>query len=316
MKKVSFKKILAVLTVIALLGLTACTGENTEQGNPETETRTDSGSNDTGSAGNTDTGAKSDDKTTATPKPAETEKTPDGDDAGNTAAPVETALKVVTETADGWSEKDGIYTITKGGIYEFSGTLEEGQIFVKAPEEEVEVVLNGVTISSTKDSCIYVEEAEEVTVKAEGGTVNTLNDNRPRKNSEADKTGSACIYSKDDLKIQGKGTLNVNATYNNGIHSKNDIKIKNLTLNVVSPDDAIRGNDSITVESGVITVKSLEKDGLKTKNTDISSKGKQRGLIELQGGTVNIYAADDCIKAAYDCIIGPECVCNQFVLDD
>ncbi len=220
-----------------------------------------------------------------------------------TAVPTQDAavegLSVTTEVQNGWTVLDGVYTITEAGEYTFSGSLAEGRIVVKAGDAEVSVILDGVELSSEKNSVIFVESAGEVTIVAKGGSVNTLNDNRPRKETRDDAAGNACIYSKDDMAIQGKGTLNVNASYNKGIHCKNDIKIKNLTLNVTAPGTAIQGNDSIEIKSGTLTLVSTEGDGLKTKNTDISSKGKQRGVISVESGEVNITAADECIDAAY-----------------
>lgn len=215
-------------------------------------------------------------------------------------------LTIETEVKDGYTFDNGVYSFTKGGIYRIIGDFDEGQLYVNAPDEEITLELNGVNLSSKKNSVIFVEKAEEVKIKAIDGTVNYLNDLRDKKVSDNDDSGSACIYSKDDLKLQGKGSLYVSAGYNNGIHSKNDIKIKNLTLEVTAPGNAIKGNDSITIESGTISITSTEGDGLKTKDTDISSKGKQRGIIAIEGGTVTIKAASDCIKAAFDVQISPE----------
>lgn len=234
---------------------------------------------------------------------------------GNNAATksdVKGSLSVTTDIKNGCVEENGVYKITKGGIYTFTGEITNGQIYVEASDaDEVEIELAGVTMSNDGDSCIFIENAGETTVSAKKGTVNTLTDSRAKKTSDEDTTGSGCIYSKDDLKISGKGELDVIANYNNGIACKNDIKIKNLTLKVSAPNNAIKGNDSITIESGALTVVSTEGDGLKTKNTDISSKGKQRGWIKIQGGTVDIYAADDCIKAAFDFKIESEATVTE-----
>jgi len=106
------------------------------------------------------------------------------------------------------------------------------------------------------------------------------------------------------LKFTGTGSLTVTGTYNNGIHTTKDLKIKNQTLQVSAPNNAIKGNDSITIEeSGNITAISSGGDALKTSNTDLSSSGKQRGTITITGGTVNLYSACDGIDAAYDAII-------------
>ena len=44
-------------------------------------------------------------------------------------------------------------------------------------------------------------------------------------------------------------------------------------------------------------------DAIKTTNSDISSKGNQRGTVTINGGTVKLYAAFDGIDASYDVVI-------------
>ena len=76
--------------------------------------------------------------------------------------------------------------------------------------------------------------ASEVTVKSEEGSYNVINDERTGTVPE-DSEDNAAIYANCDLKITGHGTLIVNASYDNGIKSKDDLKIKNVTLKVTSP---------------------------------------------------------------------------------
>ena len=90
------------------------------------------------------------------------------------------------------------------------------------------------------------------------------------------------------------------------------IEIKNLTLNVKAVNNALKGNDSLTIESGNITAISTKGDSLKTTNTDISAKGNQRGDITILGGVLNLYAACDCIDAAYNVIIQNDPVINCY----
>ena len=317
--EIEMKKLAAfILMIIMAAGvLTACTAKNggsgqdgaasgnagqnaqsTDPGNTSSDSGKDSGVSDqTADTGNQGISDQSQNNDAAS-----------SDSSGVTA---EEGLKVTTEVSDGWSEKNGVYTITSAGEYSFEGNLSEGRIVVKAKGQEVSVILAGVTLSSAQDSVIYVEDAEEVTVVAQNGSINTLNDNRPRKVGNSELAGNACIYSKDDLSVQGKGTLIINAQYNKGIHTKNDLKIKNLTLNVTAVGTAIQGNDSVEIKSGNLTLVSSDDDGIKTKDTDVSSKGKQRGVVTIESGTVSITAKDECINAAYDIQISAEATVTQ-----
>ncbi len=185
-----------------------------------------------------------------------------------------------------------------------SGSL-NGQIIVDVPEtgvekSTVELELNNVSITSEDNSPIFVSSANELKIKALKNTYNTINDTRSLKTVDSDNQGEGAIYSKCDMKLAGSGILIVNASYNNGVHTSDDLEIKNIALKVTAPNDAIRGSDSIEITSGFITAISTGGDGLKTSNSDISSKENQKGTISISGGHINIYSACDGIDASYD----------------
>ena len=207
-------------------------------------------------------------------------------------------------TEDGEVSRTGeVYTITKAGTYTASGT-KVGQIVVDVgDEDDVEINLAGVNLSYGENSPIYIVNANGVDISANKGTENSITDIRSLKEEDEEGQGEGAIYSKCDLKIKGTGSLNVVGNYNNGIHSSDDLTIQKLTLNVSAPNNALKGNDSLTVKSGTITAISSGGDGLKTENSDISSKGNQRGTVEIQDGAVDIYAACDGIDASYDALI-------------
>lgn len=312
-KKLMAMAMTAVMTAALLAGCgeesqngTAPTAQVSENAGNNAETNNGGSENSAGTQNNA--GAETDKKDNGSEAKPEANAAPEqtennaGSDAEDTVKEPSGAFAITGD--ESVAAADTVYTITKGGEYNLTGILEEGQIRVNvSEEEEVTLVLNAVSITSKKDSVIYVDKADKVTIKAQKGTMNTLTDSRVKKVSEDDTLGSGCIYSKADLNFSGKGYLVVNATYNNGIHSKDDIKIKNLNLTVTAANNAIKGNDSITIESGVINVTSTDGDGLKTTSTKVSSKGKQKGYITIESGTVNIVAYDDCIKAAMDVII-------------
>ena len=212
-------------------------------------------------------------------------------------------------TKDGSYSKSGrVYTISAYGTYTLAGTL-QGQIYVDVPESDsgdndVELDLNGVEISYDENSPIYIKSADKVKIKAVKKTTNTITDLRSLETEEDETQGNGAIYAKADLNLIGPGTLNVVGSYNNGVHTTKDLKIKKETLTVTAPNNALKGNNSITIISGNITAISTGGDGLKTTDSEISSStGKQRGTVTISGGTVNIYAACDGIDAAYDTII-------------
>ena len=178
-------------------------------------------------------------------------------------------------------------------------------IYVSAgDEDEVELILKGVDISCEENSPIFIASAGEVKIKANKKTTNTITDKRALKVEDDDSQGEGAIYSTCDLKLTGTGSLTVTGSYNNGIHGKDDVSIKNQTLIVSAPHHAVKGNDSISIEEGGnFTFIGVGGDGLHTENSDISSKGKQRGDITITAGDITIYSATDGIDAAHDVII-------------
>lgn len=198
--------------------------------------------------------------------------------------------------------KEGqVYTILKGGEYTAKGKLENGKIVVNAPDEKVTIRLEGASMSSSTDSIIFAEDADKVTIKAIDGTYNEILDQRDLKSeTDEDETGSAAIYGKTDLAIQGAGSLFVSSTYNNGIHTKKDLEIKKLTLKVEAIHNALKGNNSISISSGNLIIISRGGDGLKTSDSKVTSKGNQKGTISISGGNIDVYASCDAIDAAYD----------------
>lgn len=225
----------------------------------------------------------------------ETTEAPEVVDASST---LEVTVEANTELGVGsYTIENNIYTITSQGEYTFKGDLKEGSIVVDAEDADVIINLNGVNITSTSTSPINIIAASNVEISAKSGTVNYITDKRTTDTSDL----SAAIYSTSDLKLKGKGELYIYGNYNNGIHSKDDLTIKNLTLYVKALNNAIKGNDSVEIENANLTVISTGGDGIKSTNTDISSKGNQKGTITIIGSTVmSVYACCDGIDAAYN----------------
>ena len=79
-------------------------------------------------------------------------------------------------------------------------------------------------------------------------------------------------------------------------------RVQKQTLNITAVNHGIRGNDSVTITSGTINI-SCGGDGLHSENSDISSKGNQRGNVTVNGGSLTINSWSDAIQASYNAII-------------
>ncbi|GGC81651.1 carbohydrate-binding domain-containing protein [Enterococcus wangshanyuanii] len=210
-----------------------------------------------------------------------------------------TATKITLKDSEskidgsGASEKDGLISITAGGTYILSGDY-KGQIKISAKDEVVHLVLNNAAITNDSSSTIYVEQAQKVITTLAEDSKNSLSDGTDYTFATADVTEpDAAFFSKDDLTINGSGTLDVTGNYSNGIRSKDDLVITNGTINVTAKNNALKGKDSVSIADGTFSLKTSEGDGIQANNATDPDKG----WIAIDGGIINIQSGNDGIQA-------------------
>lgn len=206
--------------------------------------------------------------------------------------------------ADGASSSDAsgveidgdTITITKAGSYKLSGSLSDGQIIVDvADDEKVQLVLDGVDITNDDSAVIYVKNADKVFITT------TDSDNSLSVTGEFEETEDgvdAVIYAKDDITLNGAGTLNITCETSHGIVGKDDVKITSGTYNIEAAKKGIDANDSVRVADGEINITSGT-DGIHVENTD----DETLGYFYAIGGTFNIEAGYDGIDASGEALI-------------
>ena len=195
---------------------------------------------------------------------------------------------VNTSSATKYTVTDGEnINITKDGIYVISGTAKNVTIYVEAGDEDkVQIVLDSVSITNETMPCIYVKTADKVFITQTGAKTLKVTGTF----AEVDTNNlNAVIFSKQDITLNGSGTLNIESSQN-GITGKDDVKITGGTYNIDVKAVAIRANDSIRISDGTITLKAGT-DGLHSEN----SSDDLKGYIYIGGGNINIEAEDDCI---------------------
>ncbi len=179
-------------------------------------------------------------------------------------------------------------TITEEGIFVIAGNAKNTSIIVNTDDNsKVQLVLSNLTITNDNNPCIYVKNADKVFVTITGSNSLTVSETFT---SDSTTNLDAVIFSKDDLVMNGAGILNISST-DNGITSKDDLKITGGTINISCTSDGLEANNSIAIKDGTITINS-KKDGLHTEYDDDSV-----GYIYISGGTLNITASDDAIHA-------------------
>ena len=209
-------------------------------------------------------------------------------------------------TGEGASYTDGNIVITKAGTYVFSGEF-NGQIITEVGDEDlVHIVFNGVNITNTTSSVINAATGRKIVLTLVDGTTNTITDGTTYNYAEGEDEPDATLFVKQDLTINGNGTLNISSNYATALKAKDNLIILGGKINIESVGKAIKGTDSVTIENAEITI-NVEDDGITTDGALVINSGTIKmekvgeGLeavtIDINGGTIDIVASDDGINA-------------------
>ena len=184
---------------------------------------------------------------------------------------------------------DQTVDITEEGVYVISGSAENFTVRVDADDTaKVQLVLDGVDIENDDFPVIYVISADKVFVTTTDSD-NTLTVSG-QFTADGETNTDAVIFSKDDLVLNGTGTLSIISNYGNGITGKDDMKITGGTYSVKCALDAFEANDSISVCGGTFDIEA-DKDGFHCENDNAE------GTVIISGGSFTISAGSDGIQA-------------------
>ena len=227
-----------------------------------------------------------------------TEKDYDTSYDESTASKIELAGSSANVSGDGVTVSGSTVTITKSGTYVISGQSDGVQIKVEADKSaDVHLVLKGVTMTNT-NAAISATSAGHVYLTLAEGTTNSLSDS----SSNSDEKADAALFSKVDLTINGKGTLNVEGKKNNGIKANDTLHISGGTYNITAVGDAFNVNDELNItgtagDDGIHASGDLVIDS-GTYTVKNSTEGLEGKSITINGGDITIYSTDDGVNAA------------------
>lgn len=183
-------------------------------------------------------------------------------------------------------------TIIDEGTYILSGTLTDGMVIVDAEDtDKVQLVLDGVDITSAESAAIYVREADKVFITTASDSQNTLT-NGGTYTAIDDNNIDAAIFSKSDLTLNGAGSLTITAKAGHGVVSKDDLVLTSRTYQIDAASHGLSGKDSVRIAGGSYTIVS-GKDGIHAENADDTSLG----FVYLADGTFDITSDGDGISA-------------------
>ena len=202
----------------------------------------------------------------------------------------------LTQTADTSSAKqltvadNQTLTISEEGVYVVSGTASDCTIRVEAADDaKVQIVLDGVSIANQSAPAIYVVSADKVFVTTAQGSDNSLSVTGTF-TADGTTNTNAVIYSRDDLTLNGQGSLTISST-DKGISSKDELVVTGGSYSITSTGTAIDANDSIAIAGGSFTIQAGT-DGLHAENSDDLSLG----FVYIADGSFTITAGSDGIQ--------------------
>lgn len=192
-------------------------------------------------------------------------------------------------------------SITAAGTYVFSGDCDNGSITVKKGVTGVTIVLNGLTLTNDDSAAITLNKTAEASLIAAAGTTNTVADTE----GSSDENAAVKVKSGAALTIGGMGTLTVDGNAKNGIKGAADavITVAEGKLNINAADDGLSCDDELNITGGTLNI-TAGGDAVKAspdtgENPDTTSLGN----VTISGGTLTLNAAEDGIQADGDLTI-------------
>lgn len=221
----------------------------------------------------------------------------DRDEQSGYEADSSAAVRLTGDTAtcssNAVSVSGGTVTIRDEGTYILSGTLNNGMIIVNADKsDKVQLVLNGVNITSATSAPVYILQADKVFITLAEGCENTLSNGGSFVAIDENNI-DAVIFSKEDLTLNGSGALSIASPAGHGIVSKDDLTVEGGSCTITCASHGLAGKDSISITGASLDIAS-GKDGIHAENNDDAALG----FVYIQDGSFIIRAEGDGISAA------------------
>ncbi len=210
----------------------------------------------------------------------------------------ETAIQVVlkgdtAEASDKSVQINGsVVTLTLEATYIISGNLDNGMLVVDMTKnEKPQLVFKGVDIHCDSSAPLYVKQADKVFVTLVEGTENSLSTGSSFEAIDKNKIDGA-VFAKDDLTINGKGSLTVDCPAGHGIVCKNDLVLAGGSYDITAIGHALSGEDSVRVTQSKVTA-NIGKDAVHAK----SDEAGDLGFVYIADGEFSLKAGGDGISA-------------------
>ncbi len=187
----------------------------------------------------------------------------------------------------------GTVAIEKEGSYLLTGELSEGMILVDAPKDsKIQLILNGVSITSPTSAPIYIRQADKVFITLAENSQNLLQCGESFESIDENNIDGA-IFSKEDLTLNGSGSLTLHSPAGHGIVSKDDLRITGGSYDIYAAGHGLSGKDALSIHDGSFLIQS-GKDGIHAEHSEDTALGN----LYLQNGSYEITSTGDGISAS------------------
>ncbi len=208
---------------------------------------------------------------------------------------------------------DGQLHIAYAGSYLLSGELTDGSLVVETEGSGiVRLMLDGVSLHCRDSAALLVRQAEKVLLTLGDGSENTVSCGESFREEATSEGIDGAIYARDDLTINGSGSLTVTGSHAHGIVCNDRLAITGGTLKVTGTEDAIHVNDSVQL-TGMDLTATAGDDGIAVSNDEGTSsfllaggtltipscrEGVEAAQVTIGGGSLTITSTDDGINAS------------------
>ena len=207
-----------------------------------------------------------------------------------------------TTAGSGYSISDSTITINKSGTYRIKGNTSEGNIEVKKETTDVTLILDNLSLTSSKTAPIAIgKDGADVTIKLVGS--NTIINNEDPDNEFSPDINVSSLFegaaikvkSGSNLTITGSGSVQITNNSNNAIRGGEgaSITINDGNYDINSAKHGITCDGAITINGGKISIDAFN-EGIKIAPDE--GENENIANLTINGGKISIDAGEDGIQ--------------------
>lgn len=193
---------------------------------------------------------------------------------------------------NGAYESDGNIYLTYPGDYVLSGELSDGSVIISANKEDVfRILLDGAALHCEDNAAFRIEQANKVYLTLADGSQNQISSGASYTEEAVVGKIDGALYSRDDLAINGSGSLEISTAYQHALVCNDNLSIVGTHLDLTAIQDGIHVNDSVRIAGADITIQAGD-DGITVSNE------KETDTFYMESGSVSIPSCYEGIEAS------------------